>query len=867
MGEVYRATDTKLKRQVALKILPTTVASSPDRLARFQREAEVLASLNHSNIASIFGFEDAGQVKALVMELVDGPTLADVIAEKAAGSGLRVGDVVPIARQLIDALDAAHQRGIVHRDLKPSNIKLRSDGTLKVLDFGLAKTMEAGPGSGDSGGHGDMPLSQSPTQTSPYSSSAGLIIGTPSYMSPEQARGRPVDKRTDIWAFGCVLFEMLTTRLAFGGATATDVVAGIIEREPDWSQLPANVPPALTKLLRRCLEKDPQRRLRDIGDAVTELDLTSGPASADAGTGRTRGGIAAVAATALLAGATIGGTAVWWTGRSTPARVDAVNPIENVTFARVTDFPGIETQPAISPDGRFIAFLADRDGRFDIWLSQVGTGRFVNLTKDLPPVRPNPIVNAIGFTGDGADIWFMQDARRMRMPLSGGPPQPFLAPDSNNPAFSPDGKRVAYSLIANGDATFIADSSGANARQLFVDQPGVHNHNHVWSPDGQWIYFVHGPDVSSQMDIWRMRSSGEGREQLTEHPAPITFLAPISAHTLLFTAADEEGLGPWLWMLDVARKVTRRVSTGLEHYASVAVSANGRRLVATLDNPTAALWSISIGDTRAAKPTVTPYPAGTVRALAPRFSRTSLFYLSARGTADGLWRNENGQSFEIWNGANGALTDPPAVSRDGKRVAVAFRRDDRRRLAIMAADGSEQRFIADSIDTLGAADWSPDGISLVVGGRDAQGAGLFRISVDDGKLVRLVSGAATNPVWSPDGTVIVYMGPNVGGYLQLLAVTPEGAAAPMPKAFVSVRTHQAHRFLPSGRTLIYLHYPLEAATATINTVDLASQVTRTVGSFVSEGEIRTFDVTPDGKTIVFDRLRQNSDVVMADLAP
>ncbi len=259
MGEVYRATDTKLKRQVAVKILPPSLARDPDRMARFQREAEVLATLNHPHIAAIYGLEDADGVTALVMELVEGEDLARRIARGL----MPLEEALPIARQIAEALEAAHEHRIVHRDLKPANIKIRPDGTAKVLDFGLAKALSAEtPGaSGDN------------TPTLPgHATTIGTIIGTPAYMSPEQARGKPVDKRSDIWAFGCVLYEALTGRRAFAGETVTDIIAAVVKNDPDWSALPAHTPAHIRTLLVRCLQKDPRRRLRDIGDARLEIE-------------------------------------------------------------------------------------------------------------------------------------------------------------------------------------------------------------------------------------------------------------------------------------------------------------------------------------------------------------------------------------------------------------------------------------------------------------------------------------------------------------------------------------------------------------------------------------------------------------------
>ncbi|MGA8014093.1 MAG: serine/threonine-protein kinase [Candidatus Acidiferrales bacterium] len=258
MGEVYRAHDSKLGRDVALKVLPEAFARDAERMARFQREAKVLASLNHPNIASIYGLEDSGSTHALVMELVEGPTLADRIK---AGP-IPIDEALRIAKQICDALEYAHERGIVHRDLKPANVKVTKDDAVKVLDFGLAKAIE--------GEAIDVDLINSPTM-SRMATLAGVLLGTTAYMSPEQAKGKPVDRRADIWAFGCVLYEMLTGQMAFRGESVTDTLAAVIKEEPDWSQLPTATPIRVRVLLRRCLQKDPKQRLRDIGDARIAL--------------------------------------------------------------------------------------------------------------------------------------------------------------------------------------------------------------------------------------------------------------------------------------------------------------------------------------------------------------------------------------------------------------------------------------------------------------------------------------------------------------------------------------------------------------------------------------------------------------------
>ena len=293
MGQVYRATDTKLKRQVAIKILPPSLAADHDRLARFQREAEVLASLNHPNIAAIHGLEESGGMTALVMELVEG----DDLSQRMARGAIPLDDALPIAKQIAEALEAAHEQGIIHRDLKPANIKVRAEGTVKVLDFGLAKAMEPV-------GAAAASVSMSPT-LSLHATQAGMILGTAAYMSPEQARGKTVDKRADIWAFGCVLFEMLAGRRAFEGEDVPEILSRVLQRDPEWARLPANLPPSIPKLLRLCLQQDVRHRRQSAGDVRIDLEhALVGPTGATAVAIPVRGtrvawGVAA--ATALIA--------------------------------------------------------------------------------------------------------------------------------------------------------------------------------------------------------------------------------------------------------------------------------------------------------------------------------------------------------------------------------------------------------------------------------------------------------------------------------------------------------------------------------------------------------------------------------------
>ena len=315
MGQVWQATDTQLGREVALKILPDAFAADPDRLARFKREAQILASLNHPNIAAIYGIEESDDTRALVLELVEGPTLADRISK----GPIPLDDALPIARQIAEALEAAHEAGVIHRDLKPANIKVREDGTVKVLDFGLAKALDPNP-------EGDP--SQSPTLTA-AATQMGVIMGTAAYMSPEQARGKAVNRRTDIWAFGCVVYEMLAARPAFAGADVTDILAAVVRAEPDWSLLPEGLPLRGRDLLERCLVKESRDRWHDIGDVRIELErVQSEPSSS--GAERSKGAPSIVGGTALgsvavfVLGAVLAGTTQCQTvGRLPTSGVDA----------------------------------------------------------------------------------------------------------------------------------------------------------------------------------------------------------------------------------------------------------------------------------------------------------------------------------------------------------------------------------------------------------------------------------------------------------------------------------------------------------------------------------------------------------------
>jgi len=529
MGEVYRARDTRLGRDVALKVLPEKLAGDSERMARFEREAKVLASLNHPNVATIHGLEESGRVRALVMELVEGPTLAERIAQ----GPIPLNEVLPIAQQIVEALEAAHEKGIIHRDLKPANIKVTPEGAVKVLDFGLATALGAENSTSD--------ISNSPTRLT-EATQAGVILGTAAYMSPEQARGKKVDKRTDIWAFGCVLYEMLTGQQAFEGETTSDTLAAVIMKEPDWQQLPPNTSPTLRKLLRRCLDKDPKRRLRDIGEARIEVgEAILAPGESSAATVSTESAprakgtrafprlAALVLASMVILLALV--VAYWLGGRR-------VAPSPRWT-GDLLGGSSVAFGPRISPDGRTVAFQAMVDNLTQVAVLNPDSGNWTVLTHE----RSRGIVQKISWSRDGSKLYFdrliSQPKGIYTVPSLGGEERLVLE-DAGTPEALPDGSLLLWRVDPD------------RRQQIY----------HYWPDTGRL----------QPLGAWLMPN-------LSVAPLPVFPDGREAVFFGLIEGASSDGL-PHVYALDVATGKSRRLAPQLP----ITETSGGLPLAATPDN-------------------------------------------------------------------------------------------------------------------------------------------------------------------------------------------------------------------------------------------------------------------------------------------
>ena len=863
MGEVYRARDAKLNRDVALKILPDAFAGDPDRLARFTREAQTLASLNHTNIAHIHGLEESGDVRALVMELVEGEDLAQWIARSA----IPLDEALPIARQIAEALEAAHEQGIIHRDLKPANIKVRPDGTVKVLDFGLARAMEP---------VGRAPnVSQSPTITTPAMTQAGMILGTAAYMSPEQARGKTVDKRTDIWAFGCVLYEMLTGTRAFAGKDVADVLASVLATEPDWTRLPSNLSPALGTYIRRCLEKNPKQRIADAQDMRLALEgafdtaaLPSAPPVA------TRTASAWVAG-ALVVGAVVAGAVVWFVTRPPPRPQPHVWRLQVVPpgTAALSITVGIgQRELAITPDGSRVVYVGN-----------LGTQLLVRAMDSLDPVplytgRPRgPFVSPDGQWTAFADAGLLK-----KVPVGGGPAVPITATTLDGPTalgatWGPDDTIV---FATTNGATGLQRIPAAGGAPTVLTRPDVEQGeaDHAWPewlPGGKALLFTiiarNGGLDSAQVAVLDV---GTGKRKVLFRGGSHAYYVP-SGHLIFATTGTLRAV-----RFDLDRLETRGtpvavvpdVATTPNGDINAVVSADGTLVYVPGRAPTEPEGRLAWVDRRGVETPIAAEPRNYAQPrLSPDGKRVAVF------TADrdlDLWLSDLGPTLTRLTSGPGADYSP-VWTPDGHRLIFSSQSTSAGNLFWQAADGAgaaEQ--LTESPNLQVPTGISSDGRTLIFTEASAKtGSDIMQLTLNDTRLVSaLVQSEFTerNGTISPDGHWLAYESNENSSQFEIFV-------RPFPDVNrgrwqVSAAGGTRPVWARSGRELIYVSPSGALMAAGVARGPTWAATTPAVvvkeGYMVTPGNPgRTYDVSPDGQRFLMikDRSAGNQTAAPAGL--
>jgi serine/threonine-protein kinase len=834
MGEVYRARDSRLHRDVAIKILPASFAADPERLARFQREAQVLAALNHPQIASIYGLEEKDGTQALVLELVPGETLAECLAR----GPIPIEEALEIARQMADALAAAHEKRIVHRDLKPANVKWTPEGKVKLLDFGLARALTPDPSSAD--------LSTSPTVTAPATKD-GVVLGTAAYMSPEQARGKAVDRRADIWAWGCVLYEMLAGGRAFAGESISDTLAAVLTREPDWSALPAETPASVVRVLKRCLDRDVRTRFHDVADARIELDESPEPHAVTAPAPPKMSRRAAPWLAAVLLG--VAAAAGWWQTlrqpASPPARIARLAvPLAEADRIPFDDMPVFD----ISRDGRQLVYISDR-----------GDGRRLYL-RAMEQREAKPIAGTDGafspfFSPDGRSIGFFAGGKLKKVSADGGVAIPLA--DSVNPrgaVWLPDDTIVFSPDFTSGLKRVAA--RGGSVETLTTPDVKKGERTHRWPaelPGGGLLFAIGTLASPDNFDGARIAcldpKSGRIRVLLENasmaRRVPDGRLVVVRAGSLAAVSFDSdrrEVRGEPVTLLESAAGDR---SSGISYwsatpdgtlvYLAASVGVGERSLVLT---------------DRKGEARPLPFPRHPYHF--PRFSpdgkRLAVSIGSGRNADDDIW---------ICDIAAGSLTRLtfgnmgvcPVWSPDGKRVAFSTSRD-RQSVWSRNVDGSgKEEALEPGGNQHVPSHWAPDGRTLaVIKGFPA--ADIWLLPLEGKPEARLFQPDGYGPIFSPDGRWIVYASAPVAGSTDQIVVqsvsgsggkfqlTSEGGGYPVW----------------AGREIFFVRrnrvYAMEVETDPAFRAGAARALFEAPFDLTT-GPLRNYDVSPDGKTFVF----------------
>jgi Tol biopolymer transport system component len=547
------------------------------------------------------------------------------------------------------------------------------------------------------------------------------------------------------------------------------------------------------------------------------------------------------------------------------APTETANPLAEARISVLTDFEGLEQGAAISRDGRFVSFISDRAGAMDVWLTQVGTGEFLNLTRGAAPELLNPEVRSVTFTPDGSLVTFWtrdsSDAVNIwAAPVGGGALRTHLA-RAVELDWSRDGRRLVFHTAAAGDPMFVVADGAATPREIHAGRRGVHNHFPIWSPDARYIYFVRGvpPD---EMDLWRMTSDGAALERLTHHNSRVLYPTFLDERTLLYLATQDDGSGPWLYAFDVGRGAARRISFGVEQYTSLAASADGRRLVAAIEHARTSLWRVPIKDEIAADSDAVRITETTVGAFSPRAGPGFLVYVAANTSGHSLWKLEGGEATQLWSGAGMRVVGGAALAPDGKRIAFCAEGEGGARLYVADVDRGAARLVNDALDVRGSPAWSRDGLAVTVAVNHGAEPRLYNVAIEGGAATPLGGSYAVNPQWSPDGAFLIYADADAGPSFTLKSVDAHGAVRPLPDIKLPRGARRA-AFTRDGRALIVLQG--EMRHNNFWRIDLDTGARRQLTNFGREFTIRDFDVSADGREIIFDRRRDNSDVALIEL--
>ena len=486
------------------------------------------------------------------------------------------------------------------------------------------------------------------------------------------------------------------------------------------------------------------------------------------------------------------------------------SPIADAKFQTVTDL-GVEQAAAVSRDGHFVAFLSDRDGKMDVWITQVGSGQFHNLTRGGTPELVNPLLRVLGFSPDGSLVTYWG---RMAKGSSGGDINIWAVPTLGGEAklylqgaaeydWSRDGTRLVFHTPGPGDPLFVSDGSRrADDYPIFSAPEGLHCHFQQWSPDNAYIYFVQG-SLPDKLDIWRIRPTGGPTERITSHNSRVSHPVFLDRRTLMYLASDSDGSGPWLYSMDVERRVAHRLTSGLDRYTSLAASADGRRLVVTLASPMKTLWRLRLTSSPAESSTAAPIVLTTGTGFTPRLGPGYLLYVAAVGTSESIWKVANGSSTELWKGDGARIVGGPTISSDGKSIAFWVRKAERASLYLMQADGTNARIVTDALDPQGSPAWAPDGQSIVTAANDRGVPHLYRVPLDGRSPVVFLREYSLDPTWAPDGHLIVYSGPDIGTRFLVKAITPQAGPHSLPELTLP-RGSRRMAFLAKGSSLVLL---------------------------------------------------------------